>query len=173
MGKRTFSTLAGILLLLGTVGVGTIPAAIINIDARNNHTLNPVIVFFEAGTYNLNPIGVADGGAYNSFSADDGNNSTWLWRYTMESDELGFIQVNHLPYSNTEMEAFATAVSTSFTLTSSADVSFYIYDGPGGYLWSNDNVKGISLSTVPLPGAVWLLGSGLIGIVGVRRKFEK
>jgi hypothetical protein len=26
--------------------------------------------------------------------------------------------------------------------------------------------------TVPIPGAVWLLGSGLIGIVGVRRKFK-
>ena len=26
---------------------------------------------------------------------------------------------------------------------------------------------------VPIPGAVWLLGSGLIGIVGIRRKFRK
>lgn len=28
-------------------------------------------------------------------------------------------------------------------------------------------------SPVPLPGAIWLLGSGLIGIVGIRRKFKK
>lgn len=27
-------------------------------------------------------------------------------------------------------------------------------------------------SPVPLPGAVWLLGAGLIGLVGVRRKFR-
>ena len=26
---------------------------------------------------------------------------------------------------------------------------------------------------VPIPGALWLLGSGLIGIVGIRRKFRK
>jgi hypothetical protein len=26
-------------------------------------------------------------------------------------------------------------------------------------------------SPVPIPGAVWLLGSGLIGLVGLRRKF--
>jgi hypothetical protein len=26
---------------------------------------------------------------------------------------------------------------------------------------------------VPIPGALWLLGSGLIGIVGIRRKFKK
>jgi len=28
-------------------------------------------------------------------------------------------------------------------------------------------------ATVPIPGALWLLGSGLIGIVGIRRKFKK
>lgn len=28
-------------------------------------------------------------------------------------------------------------------------------------------------SPVPLPGAIWLLGSGLIGMVGTRRKFKK
>jgi hypothetical protein len=31
----------------------------------------------------------------------------------------------------------------------------------------------IDYSEVPLPGAVWLLGSGLIGLVGVRRRFKK
>ena len=25
---------------------------------------------------------------------------------------------------------------------------------------------------IPIPGAVWLLGSGLIGIVGIRKKFK-
>jgi len=25
---------------------------------------------------------------------------------------------------------------------------------------------------VPIPGAIWLLGSGLIGIIGIRRKFK-
>jgi hypothetical protein len=29
------------------------------------------------------------------------------------------------------------------------------------------------MSPIPIPSAVWLLGSGLIGIVGVRRKFKK
>jgi hypothetical protein len=28
-------------------------------------------------------------------------------------------------------------------------------------------------ATVPLPGAVWLLGSGLVGLVGLRRKFKR
>lgn len=29
------------------------------------------------------------------------------------------------------------------------------------------------LHTVPIPGAVWLLGSGLVGLVGIRRKLKK
>jgi len=29
------------------------------------------------------------------------------------------------------------------------------------------------MATVPIPSAVWLLGSGLIGIVGIRRKFKE
>lgn len=32
---------------------------------------------------------------------------------------------------------------------------------------------GINISAVPVPGAIWLLGSGLIGLVGLRRKFRK
>jgi hypothetical protein len=28
-------------------------------------------------------------------------------------------------------------------------------------------------TVVPIPGAVWLLGSGLIGLVGFRKKFKK
>ncbi|MGD0276024.1 MAG: VPLPA-CTERM sorting domain-containing protein [Syntrophales bacterium] len=28
-------------------------------------------------------------------------------------------------------------------------------------------------ATVPIPGAVWLLGSGLIGLVGIRRRFKQ
>jgi hypothetical protein len=32
---------------------------------------------------------------------------------------------------------------------------------------------GIKIAPVPIPGALWLLGSGLIGIVGIRKKFKK
>jgi len=44
--------------------------------------------------------------------------------------------------------------------------------------WKSDTIShmyAISAvqTVVPIPGAVWLLGSGLIGIVGVRRKFKK
>jgi len=66
------------------------------------------------------------------------------------------------------------------------------YLGPGLYdfeldIWTRSDVNGvlwegnasiqvsdvtIRVGEVPIPGAVWLLGSGLIGIVGIRRKFK-
>jgi len=55
------------------------------------------------------------------------------------------------------------------------------YDGPD-WISSGTTARTISMplyaisavqTVVPIPGAVWLLGSGLIGIVGIRRKFKK
>ncbi len=34
-------------------------------------------------------------------------------------------------------------------------------------------VRSATVSAVPLPSAIWLLGSGLIGLIGVRKKFGK
>jgi len=36
-----------------------------------------------------------------------------------------------------------------------------------------DNIVIAEAPSVPIPGAVWLLGSGLIGITGLRKKFDK
>ncbi len=34
--------------------------------------------------------------------------------------------------------------------------------------------EGVGVATpVPIPAAVWLLGSGLIGLVGLRKRFKK
>jgi hypothetical protein len=40
--------------------------------------------------------------------------------------------------------------------------------------FANDvSFHSISVNTVPVPAAVWLLGSGLMGLIGVRRKMRK
>ena len=48
------------------------------------------------------------------------------------------------------------------------------------YFWSQTGQSGsykpyldVQTAPVPIPGAIWLLGSGLIGIVGIRRKLKK
>ena len=44
-------------------------------------------------------------------------------------------------------------------------------------IWENETeglgIAGISASTVPVPAAVWLFGSGLIGLVGIARRRRK
>lgn len=43
-------------------------------------------------------------------------------------------------------------------------------DASGGGGWGLDNIE-YGRTPVPIPGAVWLLGSGLLGLIGLRRKF--
>ena len=42
-----------------------------------------------------------------------------------------------------------------------------------GVVSVSDKMVYAKFNMVPIPGAVWLLGPGLIGIVGIRRKFKK
>ena len=57
--------------------------------------------------------------------------------------------------------------------------AYYSSSNPAYYQEWSGNTWGFRIdgsltpSTVPIPGAVWLLGSGLIGLVGIRRKFNK
>jgi hypothetical protein len=45
--------------------------------------------------------------------------------------------------------------------------------GMSGMSGTTFTVTEIQLQTVPLPGAVWLLGSGLVALVSFRRKCRK
>jgi len=135
-------------------------AVTIDINSKINNTQKTVVIYFDAGTHVLNPIGVADGGTYDAFSIGPGSAGdrvgTWRWQYSYQSAEIGLVEVNFGYPHDTESEAFAGAVNSSFTLSQGANVEFFIKDGPNGYEYSNDNLGGVSLSTVPIPP---LLGS--------------
>lgn len=152
-------------------------AAIININSLTNNESNPVSMLLDAGTYSVSVIGINDGGAYNSWNAWNGGQVNgcdingencsvgWINNYYISSVEFGeMFMSDDVRYANSTL-ALANAISTSFTLSSSAIVDFYIRDGTNGNLaW--DNVGGISLNVsipnnVPVPAAWILMFTGL------------
>ncbi|MCE5262202.1 MAG: VPLPA-CTERM sorting domain-containing protein [Deltaproteobacteria bacterium] len=64
-----------------------------------------------------------------------------------------------------------TAASFDFLNTANAaHVGAHLAGIPGGL---SGAVGDVNLNPVPIPAAVWLLGSGLLGLVAIRRRFKK
>ena len=171
--KKTVSLAAWILLLCT---IAKVDAAIVDINAITNSESNSVILSLAPGTYVVNPIGIADGGLYNSWNAWEGGSNPpshagWLNNYSLSSTEFNTYTVTDNTIYSTDLLALDNALSTSFTLSAAADVNFFIIDSP--YF---DNLGGMSLdvsadvSAVPIPAAAWLFGTALIGFVGMSRR---
>jgi hypothetical protein len=143
-------------------------ALIVDIDALINTNANPITGTFGAGTYEVVPIGTADGSAFDAWNAwgfvsgcdAAGENCAagWLNNYSLASDEWGPILAGDdaLKYGS-PLLALAHAQSTTFTLAADGPVRFFqqdnVYDG---------NVGGLSVSVTAAPAAVpdpatWLL----------------
>ena len=72
-----FVVLCGLVLVQG---FSNAEANTIDINSRTHHAGNPVNIFLEATTYQIDVIGTGDGGAFNSWSA---------WNFTTCSNPLG------------------------------------------------------------------------------------
>jgi len=59
------------------------------------------------------------------------------------------------------------ATPVAFTVNNISSLTVTISNQAGSAAWALDD---LSYTPVPIPAAVWLLGSGLIGLVAVRRK---
>jgi hypothetical protein len=46
-------------------------------------------------------------------------------------------------------------------------------DGIVPFFYSFEMIDNVEFNSIPIPGAIWLLGSGLVGLAGFRRRFKK
>jgi hypothetical protein len=74
---------------------------------------------------------------------------------------------DNFPKGSTLVEGFKYDGTTPVSITS------WMINAPGYYSVWLDGVDQAHSSAVPIPGAIWLLGSGLLGMGGLRRKFRK
>lgn len=127
-------------------GVGTTTTSILTANGNENFTAVFSTPYYAIGldTY-LNGLGPATA----SFYGKSGLIGSFIYPGTTDDKEyLGII---------------STEAITSFNWTGSL----------GGHLDTGiDNIS-VSSAPVPIPAAAWLLGSGLLGLIGARRKFIK
>lgn len=116
-----------------------------------------------SGLFNLNIGGTQTGNATitSKFYYDTTNTAFGL------SNQIGATQnFTSSSYSNSQLAAGpGTTIPSPYSLTIEADIS----NVPSG-LFSTQFTS--TLTAVPLPGAVWLFGTGLMGVITGRRKID-
>jgi hypothetical protein len=119
--------------------------------------------------YNVDP---ASSELAHLYFTDLGNLSGFDTAGNLRSGNWGF--VNSGPFTNTNMHNFRYYWSGSNYRTDFAWGFDSVYGGQGTYQKSNQlsawAVRPGDVTTVPVSGAVWLYGSGLIGLLSFKRR---
>ena len=74
---------------------------------------------------------------------------------------------NLQPYDYWPGLGYAPGISSAWVFGFGIGSQSSVYEGNDGYAWA---VRPGDVSAVPVPAAVWLFGSGLIGLLGVARR---
>jgi len=133
-------------------------------------------VLFATNTgYNWHPFGLISFGALVTGTLSVA--SAGSLQFTLDSDDGsmlyidGSLVVNNGYYRGHPPNRESNSVSLLAGIHPFSIEFFEDFGGPSGvdlYL-----PPGVTYAPVPIPGAVWLLGSGLMGLVAIRRRFRK
>ncbi|MGD0972350.1 MAG: PEP-CTERM sorting domain-containing protein [Desulfobaccales bacterium] len=101
-------------------------------------------------------------------------NATFTGYDTKGTQTYVYVLVNGITEYSSEVNGYLASVSyspTVFSLASGGTVDFAVGATDRGF---NNDTTGIAatISSVPVPPTVLLLGSGLLGLVGLKRKFK-
>lgn len=137
------------------------------------------IQVFAPGTYTFNTAlggGVAETGPLNLTvgTGQLGAHMLFNWSSNSNIDVVVLWNANGVFGNNAAQQTLTgTAVWNSVSIDGNGDGipgTPMVAGGPFAGFNANFNLNGITPAAVPLPAAVWLLGSGLLGMVGVARR---
>ena len=109
-----------------------------------------------------------------TFSANVDNGSYYVTLYFYQrsyiiTNEKVFAEGSEI-YSITSLAPDVVEISNPLLVNVSDGVLDLLFSDTDGTRWI---ISGIDITPVPIPSAIWLLGSAFIGFVGFRRKFRK
>jgi hypothetical protein len=183
--KRLFSVLM-VCFILGLAGAGTTSAALIDLgdgtilDDQANLLWYQNLDYFDYQTYDEQITAIAQLG--DGWRMANESDITLLLTYTYAEIAGKFLPTDisnppvELYYGRYE-KAYSDAIHYWLNFWWNPDNGFSGGSTTGVvYNSISDNVTGAwvvkDYNPVPIPGAVWLLGSGLVGLAGLRRKFR-
>ncbi len=112
---------------------------------------------------------------------DGTETENFTWNPTWSGDHSDVYTAGHIFVPNEDMDITFTAIQARESAFIAQDptedngwelIIEFDDNAPSGADWYKVKVE-LTPSAVPIPGAVWLLGSGLVGFIGVRRKASK
>lgn len=121
-----------------------------------------------------------------TFTKVSSTNGSWAEQPFKKKDDLKISPANgfDIGFNWTDTRFVAGAVETWDITGTNIHAIDFMKKNTQGYYYSVAHVQGIvgksgdsgkiyasTYSIVPVPGAVWLLGSGLLGLLGARRKY--
>ena len=174
---RILTKMAVALVTVGTLGLGSAQAALMNF------TLTGEVSYADSNLFNL----AAGDSVTVDGTFDDGVLSGGTGSVYFDAGSGNTFVVTAGDATFTEADDVSGGVYPRLDLTAYAfeDLRFLFDVGAGGYFDSglgyfdgDDGDSGIvtgtwvdfSMSPVPVPAAVWLLGSGLLALVGIARR---
>ncbi len=178
INNKTLTMIGGFDLINGVVNTG---------DIYGNGYIDPGHIFIDSGSDGTYDYAIAFTNEASGVSAKaytlttsshllatkyfTGTSSPWMLAVNGEDSTdlgatyLGFSGSTDLPNIVTGGSGTHNAIQidlSNLTLGTNFTVHFTMECG-------NDNLMG-KVNSVPIPGAMWLLGSGLLGLVGIRRR---
>lgn len=175
--KKTLVSSA-IAMTLGVAG----PAAAISVDVTNmvfGGTYAATGTLTDSGTFgsmtSVDPFygqhWTADAVAYfdttgaNNWAGSAGADGSWSFNFTLTAGQAAWGTL--FEWNMNTNIAVLTVMDCSSGTTCSGVSGYPMQNGP--FSGSNPIFNG-TVSAVPVPAAVWLMGSGLVGLVGVARR---